>query len=397
MATLHLDNVNFVGTAADTKIAAHNGDTAAHRLGSPIADARRRLAKSPTVIVLGDSLCSGNNFYPNLTQNTKGWGSQTAMLSNGALKLRWNAGVPSNTTAQMVTRLAADVIARAPNICVILGGRNDVNTSVAVATSINNLDTIASTCLASSIVPVLCLVPPSSSGAISALTDLNAAIRLLCKIKGYLLCDTYTPFINGDGTQKTAYFEDSMHFNESGAKLAASTILAACGWVSTMGCTFAPYRGYAAGNLIANSDFSGAASGTPGTLPTGWYKLGKPVTQYSRDAEGINWCTLASADASNATIGVGLSSVVTGGAEVIIGARFENAVSAAALDVNTYLTFSDGTTYKDVRMLDGVVENANGIVAITSSAIAGNTLNSFNITVKPGKSVKFATPFVELL
>jgi len=37
MATLHLDNVNFVGNAADSKIAAHNADAAAHGLGAATA------------------------------------------------------------------------------------------------------------------------------------------------------------------------------------------------------------------------------------------------------------------------------------------------------------------------------------------------------------------------
>ena len=398
---------------AVTAAAAHNADPAAHStqiaavvagVNLPIFAVRQRQAKSPKVIVLGDSLCSGNDACPNLTQNAKGWGQQVARMSNGAIKLRWNAGVPGDTTAQMVARLAADVIARTPDICVVMGGRNDINTSVAVSTTINNLDTIASTCLASSIMPIVCLVPPSSTGAIAALTNLNDSIRLLCQIKGYPLCDTYTPFINTDGTQKGAagsgageLFEDSMHFNETGARLAAATILAAAGWSAAMGCSFMPFRGYGYGNLITNSDFAGGVAGSPGTIPTGWYKIGNPTTSYARDAQGINWLTFSSADGSNASLGCNLSGVVTGGAECIIGVRFEGVTSAAALDVNPSVSFTDGSTYKIARLLDGVTAATSGVVQMTTAAIASNTINSFTITVKPGKSCKFATPFVGLL
>lgn len=361
----------------------------------PIADARKRLAKSPSVFVLGDSLCSGNSSYPNREQNTKGWGAQVVAQSNGVLKLRWNGGVPSETTTQMLARIS-DVTSRAPNLCVIIGGRNDINTSVATATIVGNIDAMASTCLANGIIPVIGLVPPSSSGAVAALTNLNSALSLLCTRKGYTLADTYTPFINANGTQKTEYFEDSMHFNESGAVLAGITILQAAGWAAG-GCSFIPNCGYAYGNLIANPDFTGGVSGSPGTMPTGWYKIGNPTVTFARDANGVNWCTLTPADGSNVTIGVNLSAVVAGNAEVIFALLLENAVSAVANDISAYLQFYDGATYKNVKLLDGVVANATGIWQVTSSAIAGNTTNCINFTVKPGKSIKFACPFVSLL
>ena len=382
---------------AISAVLAHNSDAAAHGLNvyMPISELRKRLGRSPLLFVIGDSLCSGNNYYPNREQNMNGWGQQMVAQSNGVLKLRWHGGVPSETTTQMLARVS-DVISRSPHLCAIIGGRNDINASVATDTIVGNIDAIASTCLANGIIPVIGLVPPSSSGAIAALTNLNAALNSLCSRKGYTLADTYTPFINTNGAQKTEYFGDSMHFNEAGAILAGTTILNAAGYRAG-GCSFIPNKGYAYGNLIVNPDFTGGVSGSPGTMPTGWYKIGNPTVSFDRDSNGVNWCTLKSADASSATIGVNLSSVVAGNAEVIFALNLDNAVCAVANDISAYLQFYDGSTYKNVKLLDGVVNRATGIWQITSAAQPVNTTNCINISVKPGKSIKFSCPFVGLL
>ena len=69
-------------------------------------------------------------------------------------------GVNGDTTAGMLGRFQADVIANAPQYVIILGGVNDVNIYTAFDTTTANLQSMYTRASQNGITPVLCTVTP---------------------------------------------------------------------------------------------------------------------------------------------------------------------------------------------------------------------------------------------
>lgn len=89
--------------------------------------------RAGTWICFGDSITEGNGPIP-------GYFALASVLSGQQLRLVRNAGIGGNTTAQMLARVQADVVAYAPAYCIVLGGTND--SSVAVSVTQANLTAI---------------------------------------------------------------------------------------------------------------------------------------------------------------------------------------------------------------------------------------------------------------
>lgn len=373
----------------------HNKSASAHSSQGPFPVLRKVKGRSIVAVAIGDSLCSGNTFTPDIEPNPTGWGEQVSWMSNGGIRLRKNAGIPSETTTQMLARVAASVGAYSPEMCFILGGRNDINAAVPTNTIVANIEAIAVYCVANNILPIIGLVPPSAAGATAAVLAINAAISDLCANKGYPLADTYTPYITSGGAQVASLFADSLHFNEAGAKVAGAEFLRAAGWYNS-GCSYAPFSTALTGNLVTNPLFSGAVSGSPGTLPTGWTKSGNPTLAYTVEA-GVTWCTMTSADGGDVYLFAPLGGVVlTPSARFFYGCRLKNTTSTANGYVSVYVQ-THAATYQISKLFVGTVENINGVTMLESDAIAANTDNAYIFKVKggvPGASLKFATPFL---
>jgi len=160
-----------------------------------------------------------------------------------------NKGMAGNTTADMVARFAADVIAEAPRYCFILGGYNDVNTGVANATIQANLRSMYDSCIANAITPFginifpfgghagwtstketnrqiinnyinqqFSSVPGSEVGVMNLNTPITTLINPANNVENINRPRLKVPFNTGDAT------DDGLHLNIPGARNIAGQI-----------------------------------------------------------------------------------------------------------------------------------------------------------------------------
>ena len=128
-----------------------------------------------------------------------------------------NFGVPGNTTAQMLDRFPAQVLAGHYKALVLLGGTNDIrNAGVPVETAVNgviaDLETMAQQAENAGMLVVLCAIPPIQiSSDTPRVESLNAAIQTLAASRNYRFVDFYTPMAG-----HPEYFRDTLHPNEEG-------------------------------------------------------------------------------------------------------------------------------------------------------------------------------------
>jgi lysophospholipase L1-like esterase len=95
---------------------------------------------------------AGTGYFP--------YANQT--LNNAFVWMR-NAGISGDTTAQMLARLAYDVLYLRPAWVSALGGVNDITAGTASATTIANLTAIYDQVLAAGATVIACVVLPTTS------------------------------------------------------------------------------------------------------------------------------------------------------------------------------------------------------------------------------------------
>lgn len=137
-----------------------------------------------------------------------------------SITFRWslpttNFGVSGNTTTQMRSRYAGDVLGHGYKAVVILGGTNDLlrptgQLGPVITLAVNNLQAMAAAADADHIHVVLCQIPPivNLDGEV---VQLNQAIAVLAKEHSYPLVDYYTPMAG-----HPEYFADGIHPNGEG-------------------------------------------------------------------------------------------------------------------------------------------------------------------------------------
>jgi lysophospholipase L1-like esterase len=161
-----------------------------------------------SVIGLGDSITQGNSKgdTPGLS-----WFGQLMGLDSHLTFVR-NAGVYGQTTAAIRGRVASDVVARHPQVCLIMGGTNDVGQHVPRAVTIANLTAIVDALKVAGIRPVLMSIPPraqaSWAGTISAL---NAAIHRLADAEHIPYVNVHDVVSTTTGVYKAGDSNDGVH------------------------------------------------------------------------------------------------------------------------------------------------------------------------------------------
>jgi len=168
------------------------------------------------IYCLGDSL--SNNTY------------ETALATlTGATVV--SKGVDSNTTTQMLARLNTDVISPGDAThCVVMGGVNDIYTSVSVATIESNLQDIYDDLHAAGIIVVACAIMPWN-GSETDVKTVNAWIQNTATNVDYFI-DTYKTVNNqaSDGNLISLFNSgDGTHLSSTGYSMVASAIHAGMG------------------------------------------------------------------------------------------------------------------------------------------------------------------------
>ena len=184
----------------------------------PSATAKPRVTPAPAYrfVALGDSLTAWPAASP--------WPSRLD-AEDARLTLVHNAGVPGDTTAQMLSRFKRDVAAYNPQVLFVLGGTNDMGKSISQATSIANLRAIIVAAQAKKMQVFLLTVPPqSSSSASPVITSFNVALQRLANSYKVVLINIHAPLSTSTGVYQTKFTSDGLHFNSLGAQTVANAV-----------------------------------------------------------------------------------------------------------------------------------------------------------------------------
>jgi lysophospholipase L1-like esterase len=140
--------------------------------------------------------------------------NSTTLFMGDSITYYWpmpehNAGIPGQTTAQMLTRFSTDVMGHGFKRVVILGGTNDVLQRLNLSVVSSNLDAMAGIAESANIEVVLCTLPPIRDHH-QQTTAVNQGIVALAQSKRLLLVDYFTTmsgnpdFFKPDGVHPSA-------------------------------------------------------------------------------------------------------------------------------------------------------------------------------------------------
>lgn len=178
------------------------------------------------VAAIGDSLTLHDD-QPDRGRLNHSWFA-LMLRAEPAYEYVYNAAVAGNSTAQMRERLEDEVLAYRPDIVFVLGGVNDVASSIPTEQIIANLRAIVVDVQTSGAQAVIATTPPwNTASKRDELLDLNAAIKSLAEELGLTLIDFYAATAAPDGTWLPETTGDGLHPNAVGAELMAEEALRA--------------------------------------------------------------------------------------------------------------------------------------------------------------------------
>jgi lysophospholipase L1-like esterase len=241
-----------------------------------------------TACLFGDSITANNGVPGGRRRTANGYWDWAQALSGNRFRLLCNAGVSGNTTAQMLARLATDVIPFHAKYVVVLGGINDLRsgTDVTSATTIANLASIAAQLLDDGSTVILATIPPytaangNSSTQAAKWTTINASIRQTAlSTPNVYFVDFAAAYL--DATNAAPYplptpvtaTSDGLHPASMGAylmgRLLAALLITLVAPVPDQPIWNNDPANYVVNGLLTGS--AGTSSGSPtGTLPTSW-------------------------------------------------------------------------------------------------------------------------------
>ena len=185
------------------------------------------------IVFIGDSITKGTGYGSVTTTDT--FAHKVGIASGYAVEDILNKGVGSDKTSGVLARLADDVLANAPDVCVLMIGANDWIQGVPVATYISNMRDIIGQIRAAGIRPVvLSTVPYRGSNAqfdtlaaqVEALEDLVAEL-------GVDYVDVHRDVMmwywrKGSAGWSALYADVSIHLSKAGHQWVADKLMRPC-------------------------------------------------------------------------------------------------------------------------------------------------------------------------
>jgi acyl-CoA thioesterase-1 len=210
-----------VAGPASPYVSATDAPTDAAPSDSAPSDARR-------FVVLGDSL-SAWSFAPGGTHPTAiGLWPTVLAAEDPGLVLAHNAGIPSNTTSQMLSRMRRDVLDYDPDLLFVFGGTNDVGQGFEISTTLANITEIVQTAQGRGITVVLLTLLPVNDDyeyRNEARRQINAALATLAEQDGILLVDSGAALSTWDGHLAAEYAAyDGLHLSQRGEQALAEAV-----------------------------------------------------------------------------------------------------------------------------------------------------------------------------
>lgn len=165
----------------------------------------KTIGSNPQLVMIGDSL-------------TEEWASAPQ---------EWvRRGIAGQTSANVLLRFRADVIALRPQLVHILVGTNDIAGNSGPVTPdhvVGNILSMVEIARANDIVPIIATVPPARffpwAPHVSPnpwVDRLNVRIKQLAADEGLVVADYHSVLVNDAGTLDESLFPDGAHPNEAG-------------------------------------------------------------------------------------------------------------------------------------------------------------------------------------
>jgi acyl-CoA thioesterase I len=144
----------------------------------------------------------------------------------------FNAGIPGNFTWQMADRFQRDVLDKKPSVVVIMGGTNDVAGGAFPLVSIGPLYEMADMAKRAGVIPILATIPPNSDVPTTwgwgphIVPAWNAMIKGMASQAGFAVVDYYPLFLNADGSQNMALYDNPSHPSKAGHAMMCEAVKA---------------------------------------------------------------------------------------------------------------------------------------------------------------------------
>ena len=181
-----------------------------------------------TFVALGDSLTAWA-FAPGSTSpGAAGVWPSVLAHQDSSLVLVNNAGIPGNTTSQMLSRLGRDVLAYKPDVLFLMGGTNDIGLDMSIANAVANIRRIVETARANGITVILMTIPPVNGDynyRTANRAEYNADLADLASQEGIMLVDVFSALATANGYLAPEYSAfDGLHLSQQGEQAVAETV-----------------------------------------------------------------------------------------------------------------------------------------------------------------------------
>jgi lysophospholipase L1-like esterase len=243
-------------------------------------------------VPIGDSITIGKSVLHPIASPTlhseASWATQASIISRGRLMMIYNAGVAADTTTLMLARFATDVVAKAPKICGIMGGTNDIGLSGgsagtwSIATTASNIVSMVGLARAAGIVPFICTITPRVDYP-ADVAKLNGWIRDYCQRAKVICVDAYRPMVTAStgALASGGYLGDGLHPKEVDAVIIGQQVVTDIEHLlGRSGPYLAPYNSDPL-NLIPSACFTDALTSSH---PPSWVQVGS-LTGYTASTE----------------------------------------------------------------------------------------------------------------
>lgn len=177
------------------------------------------------IVFAGHSIVKGTDYGGVTVADT--FGKKIGIANGYASADIYIKGLPGDTSAGLLARIQADVIALAPDVCVVMIGANDWLTGVSIATFTANLRLIANKIIAAGIKLVL-MTDNMNRGTVAEFVSLGAYEDVIRKVSVEFnapLIDIFSRMcfraLCNDYTQYYAGTTDKIHFSIAGHAWAA--------------------------------------------------------------------------------------------------------------------------------------------------------------------------------
>lgn len=237
-----------------------------------------------------------------LGKGFNGYSTWANILSNHRMLHNdtWNFGISGNTTTQMLARLST-ILAANLDVCVILGGTNDLTNSTSFSTIKSNLSDIYDALIAAGTriiaIPITGRIAPNALTATQRQIGMqvNDWIRRQAQVRrGFFVADCSLDFddpTSTDWSHRSGLTPDGIHPNVRGAQIIGQKV------ADIINSLYADWRQpvmssvdlYDATNLPNGNQFDGMFAGTGGAIAG---SAGNVATGWAGDSTQLGGATL---------------------------------------------------------------------------------------------------------